>query len=373
VYRYYDALDLRQTDEAYELLDPESRPTQTQFLTERSVVNGLVASYARLDRMETISVAVAADEAMVESELVYLTSLAEHRVTATDHLRRVDGRWVLIPRAVDITVPPDQLVSRTSVSYTSQGRRQVTDGTTAYQDVIDRPEIHIRSSRLVMYRGQLSVVGEVRNDDVDPGYITVSVELVDANGDVLTGYTAATGAVHTALPGEVVPFRVDFEGVAGLVEGDDLDFQPDARTPLALDPDRIAEVRVSAKALVTSLDLDRSLAAQQITVDGEGLIGEIRNDGLDEVTVPHVFLTLRDDRGEVGWIDDVFVSNAVRPQRSTPFAMVPPSPRDIRQIDVPIRLYANGQTVAPVTGARPLLTDVAGWATADLVLVGFTR
>ncbi len=219
----------------------------------------------------------------------------------------------------------------------------------------------------------MSVVGEIRNDDVDPGYVTVSVELVDGNGDVLTGYTAATGAVHTALPGEVVPFRVDFEGVAGLVEGDALDFQPDARTPLALDPDRIAEVRVSAKALVTSLDLDRSLAAQRIRVDGEGLIGEIRNDGLDEVTVPHVFLTLRDDRGEVGWVDDVFVSDAVRPQRSTPFAMAPPSPSDIRQIDVPIRLYANGQTVAPVTESRPLLTDVAGWATADLMLVGFTR
>jgi hypothetical protein len=373
VYEYYDALDLRRTDQAYELLDPELRPSRTQFLTERSVVNGLVASYARLDRIATTAVAVSGDEAVVESELVYLTSLAEHRVSTIDRLRRVDGRWTLEPHEVDITIPPDQLVSRTSVGYTSQGRRQVTDGTTAYQDVIDRPEIHLRSSRLVLHQGQLSVVGEIRNDDVDPGHVTVSVELVDENGSILTEYTASTGAVHTALPGELVPFRVDFEGVAGLVDGDQLGFQPDARTPLALDPNRIAEVRVSAKALVTALDLDRSLAAQHVAVDGDRLIGEIRNDGLDEVTVPHVFLTLRDDRGEVGWVDDEFVSNAVRPQRSTPFAIAPPAPDQIEQIDVPIKLYANGQAVASVIEPAPLLTDVAGWTSADLTLVGFTR
>ena len=131
--------------------------------------------------------------------------------------------------------------------------------------------------------------------------------------------------------------------------------------------------RVSAKALVTVLDLDRSLAAQHVSVDGDRLTGEIRNDGLDEVTVPHVFLTLRDDRGEVGWVDDEFISHAVRPQRSTPFTIAPPAPDQIEQIDVPIKLYANGQAVASVIELPPLLTNVAGWTSADLTLVGFTR
>jgi hypothetical protein len=348
------------------------------------VINGLVASYARLDRIETISIEVTGDEAVVDSELIYLTALDEHRVRATDRLSRVDGRWALQPHEVDISIPPDQLVSRPSVGYVSQGRRRVTDETTLYQDVIDRPEIHIRSSRLVEYQGQLSVVGEIRNDDVDPGYVTVSAELLDADGVVLTQYAAATGAVHTALPGEVVPFRIDFEGVAGLVDNGDgndlalareIAFEPGGRTPLVLDPGRIAEVRVAAKAVVTALDLDRSLTAQHVVVEPgqDTLTGEIRNDGLAEVTVPHVFLTLRDERGEVGWVHDVFVSDAVRSQRSVPFSMTPPAPDDLQQIEVPIRLFANGQEVASVAEPQSPLTGVAGWPKADLLLVGFAQ
>lgn len=382
VFNYYDALDLREIDVAYGLLDPELRPSYTQFLTERSVVNGLVASYARLDRIDTTSVQIDGDTARIESELVYLTALDEHRVTESDVLHRSDGRWVLVPHTIDITIPPDQLVSRPSVDYVSQGRRQITDGTTAYQDVIDRPELRILSSRLVRYAGQLSVVGELRNDDVDPGYITVSAELVDERGDVLTSYTAATGAVHTALPGEIVPFRIDFEGIAGLVanEGsgtsvEHVEFTPGARTPLTLDPLRIAEVRVSAKAVVTSLDLDRSLAAQRLEVvdGGRTLRGELRNDGLDEVTVPHVFLTMRDTDGEVGWVDDVYASDAIRPQRSGTFVITPPPPSEIERIDVPVRLFANNQSVVRALARPAVVTAIAGWPGADLVLVGFTR
>ena len=46
IYAYYDALDLRNVDEAYSLLDPDLRPDRVQYLTERSVINGLVASGA---------------------------------------------------------------------------------------------------------------------------------------------------------------------------------------------------------------------------------------------------------------------------------------------------------------------------------------
>ncbi len=381
VYAYYDALDLRRLDDAYELLDPAARPSWTQYLTERSVVNGLVASYARLDRLDIVDVDLQGDSATISSRLVYVTALDEHVVASTDRLRRVDGRWRLEPTRIDVAIPPDQLVSRRSVDYLSQGRRQVTDGPTAYQDVIDRPEIRILSARLVRHRGQLAVVGEIRNDDVDPGYVTVSAELVDDAGGVLSQYTAATGAVHTAIPGEIVPFRVDFEGVAGLAEGADgralepvpVEFEPAARTPLALDPERVAEVRVSAKAVVTALDLDRTVTAQRLVVDGDVLGGELRNDGVDEVTVPHVFATLRDARGEVAWVADGFVSEAIRPQRSQPFELRVPAPDEVEPIDVPVRTFANSLSVELGVAAAPLIDGLGGWPGADVMVVGFTR
>ena len=188
VFRYYDASYLRQLDAAYALLDPAQRPDRATFATERSVLNGLVASYVRLDRVDTVDVRIDDDTATVESELVYLTALEEHRVMVSDTLRRIGGRWVIEPHPIDISIPPDQLVSRPTLDYLVQGRRQVTSGGTAYQDVIDRPELRILASRLVRHNGQLSVVGEVRNDDVDPGYVTVSAELVDEFGETITEY-----------------------------------------------------------------------------------------------------------------------------------------------------------------------------------------
>ncbi len=371
---------MRRTPCSIRLSDPTGRrsPPNARSSTASS------RPTARLDRVDTVDVRIDDDTATVESELVYLTALEEHRVMVSDTLRRIGGRWVIEPHPIDISIPPDQLVSRPTLDYLVQGRRQVTSGGTAYQDVIDRPELRILASRLVRHNGQLSVVGEVRNDDVDPGYVTVSAELVDEFGETITEYAAATGAVHTALPGEIVPFRIDFEGVAGLVAADgdstvprteSLSFEAGARTPLALDTDRIAEVRVTAKAVVTSLDLDRSLAAQNLMVgaDAPTVQGELRNDGLDEITIPHVFLTLRDASGEVAWVDDSFLSEAIRPQRSVPFTLRPPSPEDVEPIDVPIRLFSNSPTVNRSVDRTPLLGSFAGWASADLVLVGFTR
>ena len=95
VYQYYDALDLRQVDGAYALLDPATRPTYTQYITERSVVNGLVASYARLDSMTSEQIERDDDTVVVESELVYVTSLSEHVVTSVDVLHLTDDGWRL--------------------------------------------------------------------------------------------------------------------------------------------------------------------------------------------------------------------------------------------------------------------------------------
>lgn len=379
VYSYYDALDLRQTDGAYALLDPASRPTYTQYLTERSVVNGLVASYARLQSMTSTQVDRDDDTVVVESELVYVTSLSEHVVTSVDVLHLTDDGWRLEYQPPDPTIPPDQFVRRAGVDYLSQGRRQVGDQPTAYQDVLDRPEISILSASLVRVDEQLSVVGEVRNDDVDPGYVTVTAELLDTAGEELTDYAAATGAVHTALPGEIVPFRIDFEGVAGLVEVDgelvaeQVEFEAGATTALALEVERIAEVIVSAKAVVTDTDLGRQLTAHDLTIVDDVLAGQLRNDGATEATVPHVFVTLRDDDGIVRWVADHYVSEAVRPQRSGPFEMPLPTPDDIETIEVPITTYANSLRVGRVFDDRALFRTGTDWPSLDVMVIDFTR
>lgn len=373
VERYYDALDWRRLDDAYAALDRATRPSKEQFLLERSVENGLVASYAKLDRITTEVLRLEGDRAVTRSELVFVTALEAYELEVEHELRRTDGRWGLVAETPDLRIPPDPVVSRTGVGWYGQGRRQVTDGPTAYADVVDRPGIRVLSASLVRHDGELSVVGEVRNDDVEPAYLTLTARLLDDGGEVLSSYSTATAAAHTALPGEIVPFRIDFEGVAGLLPDEELGFDPEARTPLAFEADRIASVEIDAKALVTTLDLDRSLIAAGVRQDEGTIAGLVRNDGLDEVTVPQMMVTLRRADGTVGWVDVVFLPDAVRPLRSQPFEVHPTRVDEVEVIEVPIEVFSNGQDSQFAVAAPPLLGPVAGWASADLSLFGFTR
>ena len=378
VYRYYDAVDLRLLEAAYDTLDPTTRPSLDQYLVQQSVVNGLVASYARLDRIDSHVVERRGDYATVASRLVFITALDEFDVQQENTVHLVDGDWKLTLPDVDIRVPPDQLVTRPGIDYLSQGRRQVTAGTTAYQDVIDRPEIHVISARLVEYAGQLAVVGELRNDDVDPGHITVTADLIGFDGKLITTYTAATLSAHTALPGEVVPFRIDFESVAGADgKGDvtELVFDPTARSSIEIDPSTVAKVQLYAKAVVTSANLDRSLAAQAVQVDEKSatINGWLRADGVNEVTVPAVLVTLRDALGEVGWVDGAFQRVAIRPQRSEPFTVQVTPAELVERVKVPMEIYTNGVAVPSTSPLEPLLGPIAGWTSAELTLTGFLR
>ncbi len=384
--QFYDALDLRHFGQAYDLLDPQARPGWTEFATQRSVLDGLATSYARLSGMSDVQTRIDGDSATVTASLDYVTALSTYRVQSVDELHRVGGRWRLVPHEPDQRIPPDQFVSRAGVGYASQGRRQITDGPTAYADVIDRPELRVLSARLVRHDERLSVVGEVRNLDVDPAYVTVTAALLDTHGTMLTWYSGATGAAHTALPGETIPFRIDFEGVAGLVPGEggsltvsSADFSPGAST-LALDPARVSEVWLSAKAVVTGDDLGRTLQALDVTGHdrdadtGPALSGTLRNDDIVDTTIPHVFVTLRDGNGEVGWVADAFLDESIRPQRSTGFSVVLPRSEDVEWIDVPVRLFANGQSTADLEPVHvPLLDGVGGWSAADLLAVAFER
>jgi hypothetical protein len=378
VYSYYDAVDLRFLGKAYDILDPTTRPSLDQYLVEQSVVNGLVASYARLDRITSRVVDRRGDYAVVASQLTYITALDEFEVQQENVVHLVDGEWKLSLPEVDIRIPPDQLVTRTGIDYLSQGRRQVTAGTTAYQDVLDRPEIHIISARLVEYGDQLAVVGELRNDDVDPAHVTINADLVGFDDKLITTYTAATFSAHTALPGEIVPFRIDFEAIAGAdgTEGaTDLIFDPTARTSIEIDPATIAKVQLYGKAVVTAANLDRSLVAQSVDVDEQTdrITGWLRADGINEITVPTVIATLRDENGNVGWVDRQFQRVAIRPQRSEPFTINITPANAVTQIDVEMEIFTNGIAVPSVSPIEPLVGSIAGWTSADLTLVGFLR
>jgi hypothetical protein len=371
---FYRSLDLRNLKKAFDRLDPDARGTFSQFGVERSLVNGLVASYGKLESIKVTKVTVNNDRAVVRANLSYLTALNQYVLPVSEDLRKIGNRWFLEPKPLDLSIPPEQLVVRSGVKYLGQGNRQISAGSTSYQDVTDRPALQVGSATLVQHAGQLSVVGELTNAAASPAYVTVIASLIGKKGELLSSYASAVGSAHTALPGEVVPFRIDFEGIAGLNgQSSNVDFKPNARTPLAIRAEDVAEVWLSAKGLVTTLDLDRSLIAQSISVRNDAIVQfAIRNDGLAETTIPHLFVTLRNAQGDVGWVDDLFVPDAIRPQRTAATAMAVTRFSDVLRLNVSVRVFAS-TTEAPQLRRPALIGAVAGWSSADLMLVGFTR
>ena len=374
---YYDDLDFRRFGDAYGLLDPATRPSYDQYLLSLSVQNGLLASYGKLESVVAHVLSAEPDHATVRADTLWVTALTQYpQRDRLDLVRRV-GRWYIEPASMIAAVPPDEFFRRAAVDWHVQGRRQVTTGTTAFGDILDRPLLRVLSARLIRHDGRYSVAGEVLNTDVNPADLTVTASLFDAGGGELSRYDGQTVAIHALLPKELTPFRVDFEGVAGAALSDAATagyFRPGAYSPLAL-TQHIASFEVYAKAVVTDHDLYRDVGAQALRVGlgGDGLYhltGTLRNTGTLEATIPHLLATLYDARGAVSWVDDLFVAGAVRPQGSEPFDLPITPPAALRGIAAPGRLYANGQSdQVPITAAPSALLPMppdSGYASLRL-------
>ena len=330
VQHYYDDLDFRRYSSAYNRLDPLTRPSLDQYLLQLSVVNGLVASYGKLNSVYVHIINSESNSVLIEADAQWVTALQSYPTTYYLTMVNRSGSWYIIPPPGSISTPPDQFLRRPTVAWHSEGRTRVTTGTTAFGDILDRPTLQILSARLVRVHENYSIVGEIINTDVNPADVTVTALLFDKNVNTLSTYNAQTGMVHKLLPKEVTPFRVDFEGVAGtgLIDPATLAgaFKPGLKTPLNLKAP-IASFQVYAKAVVTDHDLDRNVATRDVHVQYEAdgkqhLIGSLFNTGTVEATIPHLLITYYDTHYQVAWVDSYYIEQAVEPESSETFDVI---------------------------------------------------
>lgn len=351
VQSWYEDLDFRRFRDAYNRLNPQTRPDFEQFLLELSVQSGLVASYAKLDEMTPTITVDEPNHKEIRADARYITALSYYTDTVTFTLNRLPGSgWVIEPQAVDIRVPPEQFQRQTALEYLSSGRRRVSSAVTDFADVLDRPELEILSADLLVDgSGRFSLVGEVMNTDVDPADVTVTGLIYDREDELLTWYNAGAGMMHKILPLEITPFRIDFEGVAGLAlekSAAALSFTPGAQWDYLLPPDvEMGSFAVFAKAVVTGRDLGRSLGVQNLAVQetDEGLVvtGKLINSGLDEAVIPHLFVTLYDEAGRVRWVDHNFLREGVRAQYTLPFSVPVTPAKEVMSLGLPGNVFSN--------------------------------
>ena len=347
VYDFYDDVDFGRTEDAWTRLDPVTRPSMEQYLLERSVRDGLVDGYAKLDTLEILDSRIDGGAGEVDVRARYVTSLTAWTVEETHVVVARDGDWYLRHVSTENAVPVEQFARQTVVDYVDHGRRAVTTETSDYGDILDRPRIAVLDSTLVKEGENWFVIGQVTNLDIDPADITVTGRLRGEDGNELAEYQAGIGTVHKVLPGETVPFRVSFEGAidsSGTVDDYDGVFDPDNVVQLTLD-DEVASYEVEAKALVTGRNLER-LAVEDVQIEVGGgnrtLSATIANGSTDDATLPLVVVSYLDDRGEVLWVEATPMSTAVRSQRERQIEIDLVEVSELEQVDVPFDHFDNG-------------------------------
>ncbi len=355
VYDYYDDLDFGRLDAAWARLDPRTAPTLEQYRLERSVRDGLVAGYAKLERLEILDSRIEGTSGEIDVAAHYITSLTSWTVEETHVLVNSDGQWLIRAAATESPIPVEQFARQTTVDYVDHGRRRVTTETSDYGDILDRPRVEINDHRLVELDGQWFIVGQLTNLDVDPADITITGRLRGADGEPLATYHAGEGTVHKVLPGETVPFRVAFEGVA-TVESVDLEadeyagvFDPSTVIQLRLD-EEIASYEVEAKALVTGRNLDRlvvSNVAFDVNADDPDealtVTATISNRGTETATIPVAVVSMLDLNGEVLWVESHPLSDAIRSQRASDVEFVVSDVSQVGVVNVDGVAFDNGR------------------------------
>ncbi|MBX3010737.1 MAG: hypothetical protein KF832_04485 [Caldilineaceae bacterium] len=354
---YYDNLDFQRFAAAYEQLNPATRPTLAQYMLNLSVQGGLVASYSKLDNLTTTILQADAEQMQVQVAARYLTALSYYTNTQTLHLtNHPEEGWRIEPTASDLRVPPGQFLRQPTLDWLTIGGRPPAPQIVDFKEILDRPALQILSARLVQRaQGGYSVVGELFNTDTDPADATVTGYIYDDQGTLLTWYNAGAAMMHKLFPLEITPFRIDFEGVAGLaLQG--------TQPPLAFTPNaawdyeppvgtQLGGFSVLAKAVVAQQDLARAVGAQDLHVEktatGYLLSGALINAGLQEAVIPHLLVTFYDAAGDVQWVDHFFLPQSLRAQRTMPFAL-PLTPRQaVTTVAIPGSLYADAVTPIP--------------------------
>ncbi|MBK8047434.1 MAG: hypothetical protein IPK16_10125 [Anaerolineales bacterium] len=342
---YFDDLDFRRFGAAYARLDPDTRPSYDQYLIDLSLKGGMVASYGKLDSLETKVEELSTDHARILATVTYITSLSYYTDTQTIDLTHTPAGWRIEPAATVAPITEQQLLRQPALDYLVTGGRRLLSPDAPIVNGLERPNVRILSSQLVASPdGSFSVVGELKNDDVNPADLTVRATIYDEQGEELTWYNAADGMIHKALPQETVPFRVDFEGVAGLAledAGQSLSFSPGAEFVYHLPPGaNVGSYDVYGKAITTQHDLERDVGVQDLVFtpqpDGSMLVtGELVNSGVGEAVIPHVFVTLYDADGRVRWVEHKYLRESVSPQGVLDFTMELPPSGSIQRFALP--------------------------------------
>jgi hypothetical protein len=348
---YYDALDFKKFETAYNLINPESDKTIAQYMLEVSVTDGLLSSYAKLDAIKTEITTLNDSSAAAKVTTHWITPLEKIDLIDYKILTRQDRKWYLEPENIDTDLPPDQLYSNNTTGYFNQGRRRITTEQTHHEDVLKQPVLEVLSAKLVKYNNHYVIIGEVQNIDNVPADIVLKGTLYNAEDQELATYNAKYHVKHKLMPKETTAFKINFEGIAWSKTKDSIPktFNPDEFTPIELE-DQPIKFNLQAAGNVSGSDLYKNIVLSDITITKDKMNGSLFNSGLQEITVPQLLVSYYDENKMMIWVDHIFIKKGIRQQRKQDFEYTFISNSTFKIINNSMKnIYVNGLPNEPIS------------------------
>ncbi|WP_028889257.1 membrane protein [Tenacibaculum ovolyticum] len=317
---YYDALDFKEFEKAYNLIAPNSNMTIAQFMLEVSVTDGLLSSYAKLDAITTTILHKTDSSAIVKVNTEWITPLEKVNKEEFKSLIKEKTKWYIQPQELNNDLPPDQLYSNNTTNYFNQGRRRITTEQTLHEDVLKQPVLEVLSAKLVKFKQHYAIIGEVQNIDNVPADVVLKGTLYNDNNKKLATYDAKYHVKHKLMPKETSSFKINFEGIAWSNTKDSIPktFNPDEFTPVAFE-EQPTKFNLHIAGNVSGSDLHKNITLSNLKTHPKSVTGTIFNSGIQEITVPQLLISYYSKNKDLLWVDHLFVKEGVRQQRKQPF------------------------------------------------------
>lgn len=346
VMAYFDAMDFKEFERAHSYLDPLANKTLDRFMLEIAITDGLLSSYGKLESISTELIEIDGNNAKVAYTGQWITALKSYSKEDTLNLNLVDGKWYIVPEALNKDIPKDVFVSKNELSFFGQGRRRNTLKSTFYEDVMKRPEVEVLEAKLIQKDGDYFIIGRIKNSDYHPASLLLNASLFDQNGDQLAKFAPKDAINYRLLPQQETAFKIGFEEVAWLDNASQINatFDPEFKANKEFNSVPYSfELNISTTVTsdISSQDYSLSLlSGSSMTVD---LL--LFNSTTKDCTIPQFLVQFYTEDLGLTWIETFYGDQAIRPYRYEKYAFdIPNYTASYEIIDAPGRLQVNGRS-----------------------------
>ncbi len=291
---------------AYSGLANKAEFTESQFRRDLTSAYPDLLTYATLNSFQIQPEHATATDANIQFQMQWSTVVGPSITTRDLHVVKNGDEWQVEWPVRKIPVVPPQVIP---VNYLRWDVIYRTAGDDWGAQDVEAPHVRIVNMHPVQRAEGLVLLGELLNEDVVPAYVSVSATLISKDQKPIATEASFDQISHLLLPKQITPFLIRFPNVS-LSE--------------------VGSVRMNPFSTLVSASADPVIEIENEKLNpapDASLTGQLTNQSGQIANVAHVLGTFYDKSGQVIWVGDQYVDQALLPQ--TPVAFNIHIPEDL--------------------------------------------